>query len=76
MLITIAQVVAIQHDTASDGGQGDTSDQTNGHSTCSVCFLANHFEHRTSDVSGMELQKQKIATPKLWPVLGDCSLII
>ena len=28
MLITIAQVVAIQHDTASDGGQGDTSDQT------------------------------------------------
>ncbi|MGO3628874.1 MAG: hypothetical protein ACTJFH_12325, partial [Lactiplantibacillus plantarum] len=47
-----------------------------GHSTCSVCFLANHFEHRTSDVSGMELQKQKIATPKLWPVLGDCSLII
>ena len=29
MLITIAQVVAIQHDTASDGGQGDASDQTN-----------------------------------------------
>ena len=29
MLITIAQVVAIQHDTASDGSQGDTSDQTN-----------------------------------------------
>ena len=41
-----------------------------GHFTCLVCILADHFEHRTSDVSGMERQKQKIATPKLWQVTG------
>ena len=29
MLITIALVVDLQHDTDSDGGQGDSIDQTN-----------------------------------------------
>nr|WP_253955899.1 hypothetical protein [Lactiplantibacillus pentosus] len=42
-----------------------------GHFTCLVCILADHFEHRISDVSGMERQKQKIATPKLWQNFGE-----